>query len=159
MAIPEPLRRIVGIFLPIATRVMPNMVGAPSQGRVFEGPPARYEETTLDPGLAFETSMRNQTMVTYGYTETGNQIQHDEHGPIECRESVDIPKQRHTNDGRHRHGEKEDNRRVVRFEVLLLHSYPPVTMDLSWLIRLEKLPPMISVGRAIFKEIHSECIL
>ena len=98
-------------------------------------------------------------MVADGYTETGNQIQQHEHGPIECGKSVDVPKQRHTNNGRHRHGEKEDNRRVVRFELWLLHSYPPVTMDFELVDQAEKLPPMISIGRAIFKEIHSECIL
>lgn len=159
MAIPEPLGRIVGIFLSIAARMMPNMIGAPSQRRVFKSPPTGYQETALHPWLTFETSMRNQTMVANRNTQTGYQIQHDEHGPIECRKPVDIPKQGHANDGRYRHGEKEDNRWVVRFELWLLHSYPPVTMDFELVDQAEKLPPMISIGRAIFKEIHSECIL
>jgi hypothetical protein len=41
----------------------------------------------------------------------------------------------------------------------LLHSYPPVTMEFKLVDQAEKLAPMISIGRAIFKEIHSECIL
>ena len=128
MAIPESLGRIVGIFLSITSRVMPNMVGAPSQRRVFERPPASYKKTRFHPRFAFEASMGNQAVVAHRDTESGNQIQHDEHGPIESRKSVEVPKQRHADNGRDRHGEKEHNRRVIFFEVRLLHSYPPVTM-------------------------------
>jgi hypothetical protein len=128
MAIPKSLGCIVGIFFSVATRMMPNMIGAPSQRRVFKRPPARDEKTGLHPRFAFEASMGDQTMIAHGNPEPGDQIQHDEHSPIERRKPIEIPKQRYADDGRNRHGEKEHNRWIVCFEVRLLHSYPPVTM-------------------------------
>lgn len=131
MAIPKSLGRIVGIFLSVTSRVMPNMIGAPSQRRIFERPPASHKKARFHPRFAFEASMRNQAVVAHRDPEPGNQIQHDEHGPIESRKSVEVPKQRHADDGRDRHREKEHNRWVVCFKVRLLHSYPPVTMNMG----------------------------
>ena len=139
MAIPKSLGRIVGIFLSITSRVMTNMVRAPSQCRVLERPPASYEETRFHPRFAFKASMRNQTVVAHRDTETGNEIQHDEHGPIESRKSVEVSKQRHADDGRDRHDEKEHNRRVIFFEVRLLHSYPPVTLSMGLVDQARKI--------------------
>jgi len=66
VAIPKPFLRIIGIFLPVAARMMSNMIRAPAQGGVFKRPSARHQEAALDPWFAFKAAMRNQTMVADG---------------------------------------------------------------------------------------------
>src|SRR2546422_951879 len=100
VAIPKSLHRVVGVVFLITPGMMPDVIPAPPQRRVFQRPPAGHQKAGPDPSRAFETSMRDQAVIAHRDTESAGHIQHAEHDPVE-RRKADL-------DAEHRHADDRD---------------------------------------------------
>ena len=82
VAVPEVLRRIVGIRLFVCMRMVADMVGAPKKGGVLNGPSPHHQQAGLHPGMTLEAAMGHHAVITHRDPHAGYDVEDGEQDPI-----------------------------------------------------------------------------
>lgn len=107
VAMPEPLLRIVRIFLLATVCVMTQMVGRPFDGGVLQCPGTPDQEYALDPVRAVKAPMGHQPMVADCNAQSADDIEQSKQGPVQPGVVVEISIERDSDHGAHGNGAKE----------------------------------------------------
>jgi len=109
VAMPEPLLRIVRIFLFVTVRVVTQMIGGPFDNGVLKCPGARDQECAFDPVRAVIAPMGHQSMVADRDTQAANDIEQPKQRPVQPSVVVEISIERDSDHGTHGNGAKKDD--------------------------------------------------
>src|SRR5688572_25752167 len=122
VTVPESLARVIGIFFFIGFGMMADMVAAPLEGRILEGPTAGDENTGLDPVRAFKALVRYKSVIADGNTHASDDVHHRKQHPVERAESVVIAVQGNT-DHRAGHNGAEEKKVSYRKDFFDWYSF------------------------------------
>lgn len=109
MAVPKSAAGIVGIALPVAMGVMPDVVGGPFESGILKRPPPGNQERDLDGIRTVETPVGHQSMIANSDAKTRYDVEDDEEHPIQPCVTVPVSEGRNSYGGSDEEQAKHNN--------------------------------------------------